>query len=186
MSTDDTNGLYRVLYTDSDGDEQVTGAMSRDEAHARVRGLEQQGHTVGSVMDDDSARRYMEYLYAPTYRGVKVPDDVRNDNVPRSVYDAWRRGVDAQLDKDEPKPANGDPFAPDLTMSREVADFVLRAVTGLRLEGYWPKGYAVEGRHGGTDVRDYDVDLVRRAADVVGRDNIRNRDLLSELDGEPT
>jgi hypothetical protein len=77
------------------------------------------------------------------------------------------------------------PFAPDTTMSREAADFILRAMNGLLLEGYWPKAYAVDGRHGGEDEPEYDNALLRRAADIIGRDKIRNTDLLrflSELD----
>ncbi|MGW2213299.1 hypothetical protein [Streptomyces sp. NPDC001781] len=67
--------------------------------------------------------------------------------------------------------------APDPTMSREVADFVLRAMNGLLLEGYWPKAYAVNGRHGGEDGREYDNALLLRAADIVGRDKIENAEL---------
>lgn len=77
------------------------------------------------------------------------------------------------------------PFAPDLTMSPEVADFVLRAMNGLLLEGYWPKAYTVEDRHGGEDEEDYDTDLIRRAADIIGRDKIKNpnlRRLVAEAD----
>lgn len=80
------------------------------------------------------------------------------------------------------------PFAPDTTMSREVADFILRAVNGLLLEGYWPKAYTVEGRHGGDDGGDgSDNGVVRKAADIIGRDQIANQDLrrfIAELDAD--
>lgn len=180
-----SDDLYRVLYTDADGHEQLTGAMSLDAARSRASDLKSQGYTVGSVMGDVAARGYMHARYAPTYRGVKVPDDLRADGALRSGYDAWKRGVDAQLDG--AAPANGDPFAPDLTMSREVADFVLRAYTGLLHEGYWPKGFGVPDRRGGTDARDYDDALILRAADIVGRDKVKNASLrraLAELDVE--
>lgn len=73
------------------------------------------------------------------------------------------------------------PFAPDLAMSREAADFILRCMNGLLLEGYWPKAYAVEGRHGGEDGQEYDDALLLRAADIVGRDKIKNAELLRLL-----
>lgn len=79
------------------------------------------------------------------------------------------------------------PFEPELTMSPETADFILRTLNGLLLEGYWPKGYDADGRHGGWDDREYDNALVLRAADIVGRDKIKNADLLrfvAELDAE--
>lgn len=88
--------------------------------------------------------------------------------------------------REGPVPAE-DPFAPDLTMSREVADFILRSTVGLFEEGYWPKGYDVEGRHGGTDGQDYDDDMLRRAADIVGRNKIKHAVLLrylAELDAD--
>lgn len=77
------------------------------------------------------------------------------------------------------------PFAPDLTMSREAADLILRSIAGLLEEGYWPKGYDVDGRHGGKDTGEFDGDLVQRAADIVGRDKIVHgglRRYLAELD----
>lgn len=83
--------------------------------------------------------------------------------------------------------AEENPFAPDLTMSPEVADYVLRSVKGWLLEGYWPKAYDVDGRHGGIDEQDYDAALVRRAADIVGRDKIKDSELLrylAEVDAE--
>ncbi|MFH8805311.1 hypothetical protein ACH4F6_38185 [Streptomyces sp. NPDC017936] len=89
--------LYRVLYTDSDGHEQLTAAMTRDHAYSRARDLEGQGHAVGSVMEDGAARAYMQDRYGATYRGVKVPEDLRADGAPRSGYEAWKRGVDAAL-----------------------------------------------------------------------------------------
>jgi hypothetical protein len=136
----------------------------------------------------------MHARYSPTYRGVKIPGDLRADGVPYRVFEAWKRGVDSELDGVDPfesepggLPASepADPFAPDLSMSPEVADFILRAVNGLLLEGYWPKVYTVDGRHGGEDTEDHDDDLIRRAADIVGRDKIQNRDLrrhIAELD----
>lgn len=178
VSTNDAK--YRVLYTDADGHEQLTGAMSCDAAFSRAKALEKQGHTVGSVMDAKSAEAYMQDRYAPTYRGVKIPDDMRADGAPRSVFEEWKRGVDAELDKAEPKPVDENPFAPDLTMSREVADYVLRAVTGLLEEGYWPKAYTGYGPND-SDERDYDEALVLKAADIVGRENIKNSELLGAL-----
>lgn len=83
--------------------------------------------------------------------------------------------------------AETDPFAPDLTMSREAADYILRAVTGLLWEGYWPKDFRVDSRHGGDDGQGYDEALVLHAADIVGRDKIRNLELqryLAELDSD--
>lgn len=187
MSDDDD--LYRVVYRDADGREQLTGAMPLDAARSRAHDLKDQGCAVGSVMGDVAARGYMRARYAPTYRGVDIPLDLRADGVPYRVFEEWKRGVDAELDgakAPEPK-SEENPFAPDLSMSREAADLILRAVTGLLWEGYWQKAYDAETRHGGIDVRDYDADLVRRAADVVGRDRIKNRDLLrylAELDEE--
>lgn len=184
MSDDD---LYRVLYTDADGQEQLTGAMTYDQAQSRARDLQGQGHTVGSVMGDVAARGYMHARYAPTYRGVDIPLDLRADGVPYRVFEAWKRGVDAELDRPAPKPADENPFAPDLTVSRDVADFILRAVNGLLLEGYWPKDFRVGGRHGGDDTEDYDGDLVLRAANIVGRDKIKNSELrryIAELDAD--
>lgn len=178
---------YRVLYTDTDGHEQLTDAMTYNQACGRARDLNAKGHTVGSVMGDVAARGYMHARYSPTYRGVKVPDDLRADGAPRSGYEAWKRGVDAQLDSKDQVPAAGNQFAPDLAMSPEVADFVLRAYTGLMLEGYWPKGYDAPDRHGGTDDQDYDDALILRAADIVGRDKIKNASLrraLVDLDVE--
>lgn len=56
------------------------------------------------VMGDIAARGYMHARYAPTYRGVKVPLDLRADGVPRSAFEAWKRGVDADRDTPKPKP----------------------------------------------------------------------------------
>ncbi|QDN64395.1 hypothetical protein [Streptomyces sp. S1D4-14] len=182
-----TDELYRVLYTDHDGHEQVTGAMTRVQAYSRARDLAAKNYAVGSVMTASAAEDYMQDRYSPTYRGVEVPDDLRADGVPRSVYEAWKRGVDVTLDSEQPEPADADPFAPDLTMSREVADFILRATNGLLLEGYWPKDFRVGGRHGGDDTEDYDGDLVRKAADVISRDKIKNSELrryIAELDAD--
>jgi hypothetical protein len=96
MSDDE---LYRVLYRDADGHEQLTGAMPYDAARSRAKALEEQGYAVGSVMDAKSAEAYMRDRYAPTYRGVNVPLDLRADGVPRSTFEAWKRGVDAELDR---------------------------------------------------------------------------------------
>lgn len=131
-------------------------------------------------------------MNAETYRGVPVPDRIQRDRAENGRYSAlfhaWREGVDEALDVSvPPKPAGGDPFAPDLTMSREVADFILRAVNGLLLEGYWPKAYDVPGRHGGVDEQDCDVALLLKAAGIIGRDSIKNqelRDRLADLDVE--
>jgi hypothetical protein len=92
------NDLYRVLYTDADGQEQLTGAMTLEQAYSRARDLEGQGYAVGSVMGDVAARGCMHARYSPTYRGVKVPDGLRADGQPYSVFDAWKRGVDVELD----------------------------------------------------------------------------------------
>ena len=176
--------LYRVLYRDRDGHEQLTGAMPYDAAYSRAQDLDGQGFAVGSVLTANAAVEYMQDRYSPTYRGVKVPDGMRDDGQPRSVYEAWKRGVDAELEGEQPKPAR-DPFAPDLTMSHDVADFTLRAVTGLLHEGYWPKSYRVDG---GRDEEDgFDADVVLKAADIIGRDNIKNTDLqrfIAELDSD--
>ncbi|MER7487945.1 hypothetical protein ABTY20_18960 [Streptomyces sp. NPDC126497] len=93
---------YQVLFQGGDGREQLSDPESKDDARHTARELERKGYSVGSVMDVDSAREYVEYRYAPTYRGVTIPDDVRNDGVPRSVYDAWRRGVDSMLETAAP------------------------------------------------------------------------------------
>jgi hypothetical protein len=169
---------YRVLFQGGNGREQLSDPESLDDAKHTARELERKGYTVGSVMDADSARRYLEYRYAQTYRGVKIPDYVRNDHIPRSVYEAWRAGVDSMQGASEG--ADGDPFAPDLTMSPEVADFILRAATGLLEDGYWPKAYTGFGPDD-ADEREHDVALVRRAADIVGRHRIKNRELLEQL-----
>lgn len=100
MSDDE---LYRVLYKDRDGHEQLTAAMTRGQANARARQLNDQGFTVGSVMGDVAARGYMHARHAPQYRGVDIPLDLRTDGVPVSVFEAWKRGVDTTLDV--PKPA---------------------------------------------------------------------------------
>lgn len=97
MSTTD-EPLYRVLYTDADGHEQLTGAMPLDAARSRAHDLKSQGYAVGSVMGDVAARGYMHARYAPKYRGVDIPLDLRADGVPRSVFEEWKRGVDAALD----------------------------------------------------------------------------------------
>jgi NAD(P)-dependent dehydrogenase (short-subunit alcohol dehydrogenase family) len=94
----DSDDLYRVMYIDADGHEQLTGAMPLDAAQARAKALEGRGYAVGSVMGDVAARGYMHARYAPTYRGVKVPGGLRADGQPRNVYEAWKRGVDATLE----------------------------------------------------------------------------------------
>jgi hypothetical protein len=53
----------------------------------------------------------MEYRYGETYRGVDIPSDLRANDVPHSVFEAWKRGVDAALDGSAPEP-NRDPVAP--------------------------------------------------------------------------
>ncbi|MGY5634159.1 hypothetical protein ACW7N6_38100 [Streptomyces sp. UC1A3] len=90
---------YQVLFQGGNGRDNLSDPEPLDDARHTARELERKGYTVGAVMDVKSAREYMEYRYAPTYRGVKVPDDVRNDHTPRRVYDAWRRGVDAGLNE---------------------------------------------------------------------------------------
>lgn len=181
-----SDDLYRVLYRDEDGQEQLTGAMPLDAARSRAHGLKNQGYEVGSVMGDVAARGYMHARYAPTYRGVRVPDDVqrdRDENRQYAVkYAAWKRGVDAELGRAKtPKPAaEENPFAPDLTMSREAADYILRAVTGLLKDGYWPKAYTGYSPDD-VDEKDYDIALIRKAADIVGRDKIKSRELLGQL-----
>jgi hypothetical protein len=57
MSNEDD--LYRVLYTDADGQEQLTGAMTYDAAQSRARDLDGQGYAVGSVMGDVAARKFV-------------------------------------------------------------------------------------------------------------------------------
>ncbi len=151
-----SDDLHRVLYTDADGHEQLTGAMTYDQAQSRARDLQSHGHTVGSVMGDVAARGYMHARYGTEH-----------------------------LSSDKPEPA-GDPCALDLSMSPEVADYILRSVTGLLKDGYWPKSYTGYSPDD-VDERDYDATLVLRAADIVGRENIRNRELrqhLAELDAD--
>lgn len=176
-----SDDLYRVLYTDADGHEQLTAAMPLDAAYARARALEEQGHAVGSVMGDVAARGYMHARYAPAYRGVNIPPDLRADGVPYRVFEEWKRGVNSMLDM-----ASVTPPAPDTTMSREAADFILRAVTGLLEDGGRPMAYAGYGPEV-LDERDSDRALVRKAADVAGRDQIKNLELLgylAELDAD--
>jgi hypothetical protein len=96
VSTDDA--IYRVLYLDGDGHERLTAAMSYDAARSRAKTLEAEGYTVGSVMGDVAARGYMHAKYAPEYRGVRIPGDLRADDTPRGVFETWKRGVDAALD----------------------------------------------------------------------------------------
>lgn len=104
MSDDE---LYRVLYKDRDGHEQLTAAMTRGQARVRAYQLADQGFTVGSVMGDVAARGYMHARHVPQYRGVDIPLDLRGDGVPVSAFDAWKRGVDAELDAlhEQPRPA---------------------------------------------------------------------------------
>lgn len=185
-----SDDLYRVLYTDNEGHEQLTGAMPLDAARSRARDLESQGFAVGSVMGDIAAQGYMHARRARTYRGVDIPEDVLRDRTENRKYaakfNAWRRGVDAELDREKPKSADTNPFAPDLTMSREVADYVLRAVAGLLHEGYWPIAYAEYGP-ADSDEDDYDGALVLRAADIVSRDKIKDTELqrfIAELNSD--
>ncbi|MGW2213251.1 hypothetical protein [Streptomyces sp. NPDC001781] len=93
----ETATAYRVLYIDADGHEQLTAAMPYDAAYARARQLEGRGFSVVSVMESGAAVAYMEDRYSPTYRGVKVPDGLRDDNQPYVLYEAWKRGVDSVL-----------------------------------------------------------------------------------------
>lgn len=83
---------------------------------------------------------------------------------------------------DAEREAATNPFAPDLTMSPEVADFILRDVSGLLWESCGPKAYDVEDPRVGETGREYDNDVLLRAADIVGRDKIKNRDLLRFLE----
>lgn len=183
MSTEEK---YVVLFRNLRDREALTDPESRDAAHATARRLEAEGYSVGSAMTEDAARDYMRNRYGTTYRGVTVPADLRADGTPRSVFEAWKRGVDAELDRAKAPEPDENPFAPDLTMSPEVADYVLRAVTGLLEDGYWPKAYTGYGP-GDKDEQDYDVALIRKAADTVGRDRIKNSELqraLAELDSD--
>lgn len=89
--------VYQVLFWGGNGPEQLSDPESREDAEHTARELTRKGYTVGSVMDVDSARRYMQYTYSPTYRGVAVPDGLRVAGQPRQRYDDWRRGVDTAL-----------------------------------------------------------------------------------------
>lgn len=88
--------LFQVLFQGGNGRDSLSDPEPLEDARHTARELERKGYTVGSVMDVQSAREYTEYRYAPSYRGVKIPDGLRED-WPRSVYDAWRRGVDSAL-----------------------------------------------------------------------------------------
>jgi hypothetical protein len=124
--------LYRVLYTDADGHEQLTGAMPLDAARSRAKALQEQGYAVGSVMGDVAARGYMHARYAPTYRGVDIPLDLRADGVPRSAFEAWKRGVDAELDA--PKPADQDYNHELRTRALSLPEAALRRAVDRLLE----------------------------------------------------
>jgi hypothetical protein len=126
----DRDGLYRVLYTDADGHEQLTGAMPYDAARSRARELEARGYGISSVMDDVAARDYMHARYAPTYRGVEE----------------WKRGVDSMLDEAPP---------PDTFMGVPVPPHV-RAGWDKPQARWWRAGVeaavvASAGKHEGTD-----------------------------------
>lgn len=184
MSATD-NDLYRVLYTDADGDEQLTDAMTYNQAHSRAKDLQRQRYEVGAIMGDIAAQGYMHARYGTEYRGVRIPDGLRDDGQPRALFEAWKRGVDSMLSEAKSIPAD-DPFARDLTMSTEAADYILRALTGLLKNGYRPKAYTGYGPDD-ADKRGFDAALILRAAGIVGRENIRNRELLrhlAELDEE--
>lgn len=111
-----------------------------------------------------------------TYRGIPVPGTLTAARGRWTESNWWKRGVDAAL------AAADDRTAPPAT-AREVADFILRAVTGLLYGGVWPKAYDVGGRHGGTDEQPWDTAVIRSAADTVGREHIRNIELRSLLAG---
>jgi hypothetical protein len=182
---------YQVLYRDDEGRDALTDPQTREDAEATARAMTGRGVSVGSVMTVAAARGYVEYMHGQTYRGVPVPPGVRAPELPRSVYDAWRRGVDAELDgpaePPAPAPALGpNPFKPDLSMSRDVADFVLRAMAALLDEGCELLAYTGYGPND-WDGLVYDEALVRRAADIVGRDRIEHdglRDYLRWADAD--
>lgn len=94
--------LYQVLFRGANGRDNLSDPEPLDDAQHTARELERKGYTVGAVMDVKSAGQYMEYHYATEYRGVRIPDDLRVDGAPRSVYDAWRRGVDSMLSTTRP------------------------------------------------------------------------------------
>lgn len=169
--------LYRVLYIDRDGHEHLTQPAPREAAEIQARDLDGQGFAVGSVMTANAAEDYWQNRYASTYRGVKVPDGLRDDGVAHSVYREWKRGVDSVLDGAGEKPK---PVDTDLSMSREVADFILRHLAGMREDGSRPVPYTGYSPH---DVsrQAYDSALVLRAADIVGREKVRNRELRDFL-----
>jgi hypothetical protein len=108
------NGQYRVLYL-KDGQEILTDPEPMDLAKATAQRLDREGHEVHAVLTEYAARDHLRTRYneslkqAPmTYRGVAVPDDLRGKHArAREQYAAWKRGVDAELDR--AKPAASEP-----------------------------------------------------------------------------
>lgn len=74
---------------------------------------------------------------------------------------------------------------PDTSMSPDVASVILRMTVALADEdrGALPASLVFTDGFGGVD----EDDVIRAAADIVGRDRIKDRDLLrylAEIDGE--
>lgn len=68
---------------------------------------------------------------------------------------------------------------PDMTMSPDVANVILRMAVTLEEEGRGPSSTSAVFTEGADEV-DEDF-VIRKAADVIGRDRIKDRDLLSLL-----
>lgn len=103
-----------------------------------------------------------------TYRGVPIPDKLWG------TLDAWKHSVDAMLDRTEP----------DTSMSPDVASVILRMAVTLTEEDRGASSTSLTFTEGAAEV-DEDA-VIRAAADIVGRDRIKDRDLLdylAEIDG---
>lgn len=102
--------LYQVLHL-QDGREALTDPEPQDQAERTARRLAAEGVFVGSVMTVSAARDYVQDKYGTVYRGVTIPDGLRED-WPRSVFETWKRGVDSVLDG--AAPTAEEPDAPAL------------------------------------------------------------------------
>lgn len=98
-----------------------------------------------------------------TYRGVPIPDKLWG------TLDAWKHSVDAMLDRTKP----------DTSMSPDVASVILRMAVTLAEEdrGLAPASLTFADSPGEVD----EDAVIRAAADIVGRDRIKDRDLLRYL-----
>jgi hypothetical protein len=75
------------------------------------------------------------------------------------------------------QPCPDHPAKPE-PMSRAVADLILRQSMALLDEGIGPKSY---GNVMGPDTGPQDVALILQAVDVIGQENILDRDLQDEI-----